>query len=407
MLNNHTQKIVLAIVLLACTGIFIIDSLVLAEMDLDFLYVLPVFATLLTQQRFSTLGVAALACGLVLVGAALRIEGGYAGESWIGRLIALIGLSATAALVEQFKKSLLQVATQQRTVERLYNERLRAVEQFERVFEQVSEGIIVVNGQGKMVLVNSAAALIFGYDKINLAGEPVEILIPDRVGEAHQTYRKNYAQNPRNRTMGAGLDLYGKRSDGSEFPLAISLSPLQTDEGHFVIAFILDITERKQYEASITQMNAHLEELVAERTSALQESMAFQHALVNYAGVIIIATGPDGTIKLFNPEAEKKLGYTADEVVGKQTPLLFYEAENLAERAKLFSEELGTPIAPDFEVFTVKALRNLPNEHEWIFITKNKACFPVKLIVTALRNQAGEVTGFAGFALDITLQKTL
>lgn len=406
MLHNHTQKIILVIILLTCIGIFIADSLVLAEMDLDFLYVLPVFATLLTYQRGSTLGVTALACGLMLVGAALRIENGYTGESWIGRLIVLICLSTTAALVSQFKKSLMRLDIQQKTVERLYSERLQAVEQFERVFEQVSEGIIVVNGYGRMVLVNSAAARIFGYEKMHLADEHVEMLIPDRFGKNHQAYREKYAQNPHNRAMGAGLDLKGKRSDGSEFPLAISLSPLETDEGHFVIAFILDITERKQYEASIKQMNANLEELVVQRTSALQESMAFQHTLVNYAGVMIIATNPDGIIKLFNPEAEKRLGYSSDEMVGKKTLLAFHEPEMVAARARQFSEELDTPVE-GFEVFTAKAVRNLPNEYEWTFVTKNNEHFPVSLIVTALRNPEGAVTGFAGFAVDITLQKSL
>lgn len=407
MLQHHLQKIVLVFILITCAGIFISDSFVLAEMDLDFLYVLPVLATIFTHQRNTTLGITALSFCLILVGAALRIEYGYTAESWIGRLVALICLTVTALLCGQFKKSLVQLDAQQKTVEKLYSERLRAVEQFERIFEQVSEGIIVVNSYGRMVLLNSAAARIFGYKKEELEGEVVEKLIPNHLNAKHQAHRTQYAQHPRNRAMGADLDLYGKKSDNTEFPLAISLSPLQTDEGRFTIAFILDITERKQYEASIRQMNAHLEELVVQRTSALQKSMAFQHALVNYAGVIIIATNSEGVIQLFNPEAEKKLGYSATEVIGNHTPLLFHDMEMVKERAEQFSIELNTRIQPDFDVFTAKALRNLPNEYEWIFVTKNKVQFPVKLIVTALRNAEGAVTGYAGFAVDITLQKVL
>lgn len=404
---EHAQRFVLLTAFAACIAIFFADVLVVSDSDIDFLYLLPVFATVLTRQRFSTLAVVALAGVLLIVGIALRIENGYTGESWLGRLLALIGLGAALVVVQRFKHLVEQQIEQQVQMEHLYNERLRAVRQFESVFEQVSEGVIVVNKEGNIALINAMGANLFGYEKTTLLGKPIEYLIPDRFFGKHQQYRHNYIHHPRTRAMGAGLDLYGKRADGSEFPLAISLSPYQTDEGEFVIAFVLDITERKRHEAEIQQMNTDLEALVAARTKALQASLAFQNALVTHAGVIIVATDSDGIIRLFNPEAEKRLGYTAEEVIGIHNPLLFHNMPQVEERAKQFSEALGVPVTAGFEVFTVKALRHLPNEHEWTYITKTGARFPVSLIVTAVSDEKGAPTGFACFAVDISIQKAL
>lgn len=406
-LPEHTQRLTLMAAFAACIAIFFADVLVVSDSDVDFLYLLPVFATVLTRQRFSTLAVVALAGVLLIVGIALRIENGYTGESWLGRLLALIGLGAALVVVQRFKYLMDQQIEQQVQMEHLYNERLRAVRQFESVFEQVSEGVIVVNKAGDIALINAMGANLFGYEKMALLGKPIEYLIPDRFFSKHQQYRHNYIHHPRTRAMGAGLDLYGKRADGSEFPLAISLSPYQTDVGEFVIAFVLDITERKRHEAEIQQMNADLEALVAARTKALQASLAFQNALVTHAGVIIVATDSDGVIRLFNPEAEKRLGYTAEEVVGIHNPLLFHSMPQVEQRAKQFSEEFGITIPAGFEVFTIKALRHMPNEHEWTYITKAGARFPVSLIVTAVSDEKGAPTGFACFAVDISIQKAL
>jgi PAS domain S-box-containing protein len=109
------------------------------------------------------------------------------------------------------------------------------------------------------VLVNSQAELLFGYLAPELLGQPVEILIPASFRGGHQKHREGYFAHPRVRRMGEGLTLYGRRKDGSEFPVEISLSPLETDEGRLVTAAIRDVTERQLVERTLAEKNVELE----------------------------------------------------------------------------------------------------------------------------------------------------
>ncbi|NOT21640.1 MAG: PAS domain S-box protein, partial [Nitrospiraceae bacterium] len=131
----------------------------------------------------------------------------------------------------------------------------------------------------------------------------------------------------------------------------------------------------------------------------------WQKAVLDCAGYAIIATTPDGIIQTFNPAAEQMLGYTAEEVIGKITPAVIHDPEEVADRAKIFSEELGEQIEPGFEVFVAKARKNLPNEHEWTYIKKDGGRFFVLLSVTALRISSGTIVGFLGMAQNITERK--
>jgi PAS domain S-box-containing protein len=119
----------------------------------------------------------------------------------------------------------------------------------------------------------------------------------------------------------------------------------------------------------------------------------------------IISTAPNGMVTSFNPAAEALLGYSADEVVGKQTPALWHDPAEVAWRARQLSEELGETIAPGFDVFVARPRRNLPEESEWTFIRKDGVRVPVLLSVTALRTASGEITGFVGMTYDLTERK--
>lgn len=107
--------------------------------------------------------------------------------------------------------------------------------------------MVIVNEQGRIVLVNKQTELLFGYTREELLDQPVEVLIPSRFQAAHEGHRRSFASAPRVRPMGAGMELYAIRKDGTEFPVEISLSPIRSNE-NLVTAAIRDITERKESE---------------------------------------------------------------------------------------------------------------------------------------------------------------
>jgi PAS domain S-box-containing protein len=131
-----------------------------------------------------------------------------------------------------------------------------------------------------------------------------------------------------------------------------------------------------------------------------------QQAVVAHAGCALIATDPAGQITLFNPFAERLLGYRADEMVGLHTPAVFHLDAEVAARAAEFSAQLADRPQPGFEVFVAKSRRDLPNEHEWTYVRKDGAHVPVLLTISALRGETGEIHGFLGIANDLSARKT-
>ena len=120
----------------------------------------------------------------------------------------------------------------------------RATSLAQAFLESASESIVAADGEGRIVLVNAKTESLFGYSRAELIGQPVELLIPARLRDRHVAHRSTYMASPRIRPMGLGLDLAGVRKDGTEFPVEVSLSHVETEEGNRVIAFVTDISER-------------------------------------------------------------------------------------------------------------------------------------------------------------------
>ncbi|MGI9149831.1 MAG: PAS domain S-box protein [Chloroflexota bacterium] len=120
---------------------------------------------------------------------------------------------------------------------------------FHALLESAPDGVVIVDGAGLIQIVNRQTELLFGYPRAELLGRPVEGLLPERFRGRHARYRLEYQSQPRTRPMGTGLELFGLRRDGSEFPVEISLSPVATDEGEtLIISNIRDVTTRKSAE---------------------------------------------------------------------------------------------------------------------------------------------------------------
>jgi len=238
---------------------------------------------------------------------------------------------------------------------------------FEDLLEAMPDALVGVDLEGVIRFANLRAETLFGYDRGALVGQLIEILVPEPFRTLHSKLRAEYLAGPETRSMGTDPKFVGVRLDGTELPVDISLSHLQTGEGLLVIAAVRDTSARRESEEVRRQ---------SDRISAV----------VEFSGDAIMSVAADGIITTWNPAAERLFGYTSGEIIGKSVMLLIPEDHTGEADANRARTRAGLPV----------------ENYETSGVRKDGSVFRVLLAVSPIHDPDGKVVGTSATARDVT-----
>ena len=265
-------------------------------------------------------------------------------------------------------------------------EKLKEREQRLQAFmDNSTAAIFIKDAEGRFLFINRKFEQIFKITNKQIKGKTDYDIVPKEIADVLRENDRNII------TSGTPLELeeVAAQDDGlhTYFSVKFPLRDVSSGRPYAICGMATDITERKRIE------------------QALHEVTRLQKAILDSANYTIISTDSDGIIQTFNSTAQHLLGYSAQEVVGKATPAIFHDPDEVIVRSQVLSTELGIKIEPNFQVFVAKVRQGIPDENEWTYIRKDGSRFPVQLSITALSDEQGNIRGYLGIGSDITLVK--
>src|SRR5437879_692793 len=240
------------------------------------------------------------------------------------------------------------------------------------LLESAPDAIFEIDQSGKILLLNRMAERLFGYDRVELLGQTLEVLLPENLRNTHRGHRARYLENPVTRPMGHALNLKGRRRDGSHFPVEISLSPVPCDEGFHISAIVRDTTDRDR----AAQLQRESDQLFRLMIDAVKD----------YA---ILTLDPNGFVVSWNEGARRIKQYTADEIIGQHCSVFYPPGD------RDFRPHAGLEL--------VRATGRF--EEEGWRVRKDGTPFWASVLIAGVHGPDGELVGFSKVTKDLTERK--
>ena len=238
---------------------------------------------------------------------------------------------------------------------------------FEKLLEAVPDALVGMDQEGVIRFVNRQTESLFGYDRTDLIGKPIETLVPEYLWQIYHQHREDYFTDPRTRSSGLEVELSGRHRDGTDFPVNISMSQIDTGDVLLVVTAVRDVTRQRQ---------------------AVQDAQLLA-AVVEYSDDAIVGTTLEGLVTSWNPAAERMYGYSSKEIIGRSGRILAYPGQADQMYAALARIKAG------------ELVEHLEINH----LRKDGTLLPVSVTVAPVRDEDGVIVGSSALACDVTEQR--